>query len=93
MKLSASRVHPAGVGDQNVVQSREGSIEGHFRVWKGKFVEYVKSKVINTANTKVCVHACVHVCVCVCVCVYVCVCVCVCVCVYVCVCVCVIWKG
>ena len=33
-KLSAARLHPVGLGDQNVVESDHGSLEADFDAWK-----------------------------------------------------------
>ena len=33
-KLSAARLHPVGLGDQNVVESEHGSLEADFDAWK-----------------------------------------------------------
>ena len=38
-RLSAKRLLPLGLGDQNVAESECGSIEADFTAWKAKLVE------------------------------------------------------
>lgn len=43
-QLSAERVSPLALGDENVAESKNGSIDEDFQVWKNKFLENIKKR-------------------------------------------------
>ena len=43
-QLSAERISPLSLGDENVSESKNGSIDEDFNVWKDKFLTNIKNR-------------------------------------------------
>jgi len=51
-QLQGDRVHPLGLGDENVSNSKAGSMEGDFDIWSDKLLERLSSSEVTESEIK-----------------------------------------